>query len=262
MKTIIRNEDCRITLNYMKEKGIKIDYVLTSPPYNISKGGSKNKSSFNSRNDMYTHYNDRKNWDEYGKMLYSIFKGCLEVLNDNGVFIINMSYANTNVNVTASDMLRTILKVADKLDMKIADIITWKKTSVLPNNGSNKCTRICEYIFILVRAKEFVTFKANKNVKSVNKKNKTQCYYDSIFNFVEAKNNDGKNPYNNATYSTELVQKLLSMYVKDNNVVYDPFGGTGTTSNGCILENRNITSIMSELDIEQCKYAYNRIKKE
>lgn len=34
---IIRNEDCRKTIKTMKKKNIKVDCVLTSPPYNISR---------------------------------------------------------------------------------------------------------------------------------------------------------------------------------------------------------------------------------
>lgn len=34
---IIRSEDCRKTIKHMKQKGIKVDCVITSPPYNISR---------------------------------------------------------------------------------------------------------------------------------------------------------------------------------------------------------------------------------
>lgn len=34
---IIRNEDCKKTIKHMKQKGIKVDCVITSPPYNTSR---------------------------------------------------------------------------------------------------------------------------------------------------------------------------------------------------------------------------------
>lgn len=34
---IIRSEDCRKTIKHMKQNGIKVDCVITSPPYNISR---------------------------------------------------------------------------------------------------------------------------------------------------------------------------------------------------------------------------------
>ena len=49
-------------------------------------------------------------------------------------------------------------------------------------------------------------------------------------NFVEAKNNDGKNDLHKATYSTELCEKLLSIYGNEGMLIFDPFIGTGTTA--------------------------------
>ena len=44
----------------------------------------------------------------------------------------------------------------------IADVITWKKRSALPNNTSpNKCTRICEYVCVFCRKEEYDTFKTS-----------------------------------------------------------------------------------------------------
>lgn len=69
-------------------------------------------------------------------------------------------------------------------------------------------------------------FRTNKKVKSIRKDNPNQKYYENIFNFIEAKNNDGSCPYK-ATYSTELCTKLLDIYAPIGSVVYDPFIGTG-----------------------------------
>lgn len=81
-----------------------------------------------------------------------------------------------------------------------------------------------------------------------------------MFNFIEAANNDGKNPYNNATYSTDLVKQILDMYVVDDATVYDPFAGTCTTAVACKKEKRNIKCICSEIDAEQCQYGKERLK--
>ena len=59
--------------------------------------------------------------------------------------------------------------------------------------------------------------------------------YENYFNFIEAKNNDGANKLNKATYSTELMLKLFDVYVKKGSLVYDPFSGTCTTENACII---------------------------
>ena len=80
-----------------------------------------------------------------------------------------------------------------------------------------------------------------------------------MFNYIEAKNNDGKNPYNNATYSVDFVRNILKMYVCDNSIVYDCFAGICTTALACKKENRNIKCICSEIDKEQCDYGRERL---
>ena len=84
-----------------------------------------------------------------------------------------------------------------------------------------------------------------------------QTYYHSIFNFIEAPNNDGKCDLNKATFSTDLILKLCDIYVNDGSVVYDPFIGTGTTANACKIKGLNY--IGSELSQAQVEYAKQRL---
>lgn len=257
-KIIIRNEDCRKTIKHMIDKGIKADCVLTSPPYNISR--KVNEKRLNNYERKYKKYNDSMNNQEYVKFITHILDGCERILNKNGAIICNISYSSDlHSNNSASNLIYLINCIVQNTSLVLADIICWKKSNAIPNNVSkNKLTRICEYVFIFVREKEFSTFNSNKEVINISKSG--QKVYSNLYNYIEAKNNDGKNPYNNATFSSEFVQKLLQMYVKDNSIVYDCFGGTGTTAIGCIKEDRNISCILSEIDEEQCEYAKKRIK--
>ena len=111
-------------------------------------------------------------------------------------------------------------------------------------------------MFVFVRKDEVNTYENNRRVKSVSEKTK-QKYYEAIYNFVEAKNNDGKCPYNQATYSTELCDKLLDIYTQDNWIVYDPFMGSGTTAVSC--KKRKLNYIGSEISSQQVEYANQRI---
>jgi DNA modification methylase len=114
--------------------------------------------------------------------------------------------------------------------------------------------RICEFVYVFSRKNELETFETNKNFIIGNN---GQNYYDIIDNFIEASNNDGSNDLNKATYSTELVRKLLLLYTKENDLIYDSFIGTGTTANACIIEKRNYLG--SEISKEQCNYAEKRL---
>ena len=140
-------------------------------------------------------------------------------------------------------------------------MIIWKKKSALPNTmNSNRLTRIIEPIYIFCKKGQEYTFKTNKQVSSIRATG--QKTYENIMNLIEAKNSDEKCPYNWATFSTDLVMKLLDIYApKDmlkDLIVYDPFNGTGTTSLAC--KKLGIQYIGSELSENQCKWAESRLK--
>jgi DNA modification methylase len=84
--------------------------------------------------------------------------------------------------------------------------------------------------------------------------------YETIYNFIEAKNNDGPCPYNKATYSSELCEKLLKLYPPSNGVVYDPFMGSGTTAVACVR--LGLSYLGSEISADQVAYARERITAE
>jgi DNA modification methylase len=50
---------------------------------------------------------------------------------------------------------------------------------------------------------------------------------------------------------------LFDIYADEGYIIYDPFIGTGTTANACVLNRLNY--IGSELSPKQCEYAENRI---
>ena len=82
-----------------------------------------------------------------------------------------------------------------------------------------------------------------------------------MFNFVDAKNNDGPSKLNKATYSSELCEKLLSMYAvgSEGYTVYDPFMGTGTTGIAC--DKMGFNCIGSELSPKQVEESIERLRK-
>lgn len=175
-----------------------------------------------------------------------------------------MSYANDRtMNVGNSGLLWIfIAELIKKSNFTVADRIIWKKRSgALPNNSSkNKLTRVCEDIFVLCRKLEYKTFNTNKQVTKTGVTG--QQFYSPMYNFLEAKNNDEVCPLNKATYSSELCEKLLEMYVpsadRKSCIVYDPFMGTGTTAIAC--KKLGIGYLGSEISKAQCEWAEKRIK--
>ena len=255
---IIYNEDCNNVIhNYIIPKSI--DLILTSPFYNTNKKQGKNSTLQNTKTNGYTYLRydthiDNLSDDEYCDFTKKLFDGFDIVLKDNGVILYNLSYGNNN----REGMFKCINTIIADTNFTIADVICWKKKSALPNNCSpNKLTRICEFIYVFCRKDEIDTFHCNKEIVSYRATG--QKSYSNMLNYIEAKNNDESCPYNKATFSSELVKKLLEMYCPKNALVYDPFMGTGTTAIGCLKYGVNY--IGSEISKYQCDWANERIKK-
>lgn len=257
-KVKIYNGDCLQYIKKLYKHKIKVNVVLTSPPYNTS-SNSHNKNSLENHTARYDIY-DEKTSEEYREFIVKLFKYLNRILEKNGVICFNLSYSTGNT----TDMFHVISDIIDNTGIILADCIAWKKKSALPiNTNKNSLTRIVEYVFIIVRKSEIKTFQCNKKLKS--KSSKGNKYYETIYNFIEAKNNDGANSYNKATFSSQLVFKLLEIYAKDKDIIFDPFMGTGTTAYGTLLynddKNTKLKCLGSELSLDQCLYAQERIDK-
>lgn len=253
----IYNEDNILTMeNHIDEKSV--DVVLTSPPYNTSRKQSltddSNSKRINNREIRYDCFDENMTNEEYIEWTLKIFNHFDKILKENGCVLYNISYGTENVEC----MFRTVNDIMTKTNFAMADCIIWKKKTALPNNmSSNKLTRITEYVFVFCRKEEFGTFFCNKKVSSIREDTGQKCY-ENILNFIEAANNDGSNPLNKATYSTELCRKLLKIYAPEKGLVYDPFMGTGTTA--AAAKELGLDYIGSEISPNQTEYATKRLK--
>lgn len=259
MFNVIYNEDCFKTMEDMPIG--QVDVVLTSPFYNTNKKAGKTRTLENTsvKNGQYdyvrydTHIDNMTN-DEYTDYTVRLFDEFDRVLNLNGCILYNICYGAENTE----GMFKAINGIITHTNFTIADVICWKKATALPNScSSNRLTRIWEFVFVLCRKNEMKSFHCNKKVTSRRKTG--QKAYENIYNFIEAKNNDGSCPYNKATYSTDLCEQLLKIYAPQNAVVYDPFMGSGTTAVAC--KKLGLRFIGSEISANQCKWAEKRVEK-
>lgn len=246
---IIYNEDCRQTMREHIDES-SVDIILTSPPYNMTK--RKGGYADTGRYDVYT---DWKSEAEYIQWTVDLFNDFDKVLNKNRSILYNFSYSIENPSLPS----KLVVNIEEDTPFQLIDTIIWKKNCGLPFPANGKrLSRNWENVFVFVRKNEINTYENNRRIKSISEKT-GQKYYEAIYNFVEAPNNDGKCPYNQATYSSVLCDKLLDIYCQDGWVVYDPFIGTGTTAVSCVK--RGLHYIGSELSQQQCEYAEERLNK-
>lgn len=254
----IYNEDCFETMECMPIGQCNV--ILTSPFYNTNKKAGKSRTLSNTsvKKGQYdyvrydTHIDDMTD-DEYCEFTKKLFLEFDRILNLNGCVLYNINYGAENTE----GVFKAINAIITETNFTVADVICWKKSTALPNScSSNRLTRIWEFVFVLCRKSEKKSFYCNKKITSYRKTG--QKAYENIYNFVEAKNNDGSCPYNKATYSSELCEKLLNLYCPQGGVVYDPFMGSGTTAVAC--KKLGLSYIGSEISKKQCEWAERRLE--
>ena len=229
--------DTNEIMEQLVKENVKVDFVLTSPPYNAF------------RNDYYTgsgDINDSKDNEEYKDWLVSHFILYDKLLEKCGLVIYNLNYLSNKKN-TAGNLYRNITAIEDGSPFILIDVICWKKPGAMPIREA-RLTRVWENVFIFMRKDEWESF--HKKYKDVLTGKK---------NYIEAPNNDKTNDINKACFSSDLVYQLLDIYkTKDNAVILDNFMGTGTTSVGC--EKIGYKSIGIELCEDTYNYSLERVK--
>ena len=238
---------CGDTIETMKKiKDKSINLILTSPPYLASI--RKDNHKYPGAKDL---IKDNQPVKEYLEWLVNVFKEYERILKDDGVIVFNYSY--TTFNPSLPYLL--INEVFENTSLEIYDTAAWKKKSCVPLSGHpNRMTRIVEMVYIFAKTPNFT---ANKNVSSVSKTG--QNYFNTYYNFIEAKNNDGKVEGHEATFSTEFAQYFINLYSKENDIVLDNFSGTGTTPYAASKMNRQYIGI--DLVEDYCVYAKERMLK-
>lgn len=232
----IYNENNLLTMERMSDEFVS--GILTSPPYNIN-----TRRSDGYYNNGYSSI-DGLTEEEYISVRLNEFREFERILKDDGVICYNLSYHTDNPILP----ILLMSEIHKSTGLTVTDIITWKKNNSIPFQGSpNKLSRICELVFVIVKKDRLSTFKANKTISKINEKT-NQKFYKGYTNFIEAKNNDGIKSKLKASFSEDLVKKLIDIYFPKDSLIYDPFSGIGTTARACIKTDRKF--IGSELDIE------------
>jgi DNA modification methylase len=229
-----------------KIKDKSINLILTSPPYLASI--RKDNHKYPGAKDL---IKDNQPVKEYISWLVDVFKEYERILTDDGVIAFNYSY--TTFNPSLPYIL--INEVFENTSLEIYDTASWKKKSCVPLSGHpNRMTRIVEMVYIFAKTPNF---SANKIVSSLSKTG--QKYFNTYYNFIEAKNNDGKVEGHEATFSTEFANYFIDLYSKPNDIVLDNFSGTGTTSYAASKMGRQYIGI--DLVEDYCAHARERLLK-
>ena len=215
-KFLLYNNDAYKQIEILKENNLIVNHIITDPPYDISK--NNNFSTLKNRKGI-----DFGDWDKNFD-LYSWIPMYGELIEKNGSFIIFCSY-------------RFISYICDCLEesgFEIKDIIEWEKTNPMPRNTNRR----------YVQDKEYAIWSVRKNAKWTFNKPEDQKYLRSTFHYPIVQ---GKERFSHPTQkSIKLMENIINIHTKPNDIILDPFMGTGTTGVAAIKLGREFIGIEKE----------------
>ena len=220
----IYNEDCLIGMKRIPDGSV--DLVLADPPYNIS---VENNLKSMGRNGI-----DFGEWDKQFNLTGWI-KSASRLLKKGGTIIIFNDWKN----------LGDISKELEKNNIVVKDMIRWEKTNPMPRNRDRRY--ICDFEVAVVGVKKGGAW-------TFNRKNATYDRAKLVYPIVSGKEKT-KHP---TQKPIALFNELILRHSNENEVILDPFMGSGTTAISAINTNRNYIGF--ELEEEYFAIANERLK--
>lgn len=224
----IYNEDYKKTIRRMKKNKVKLDAVITDPPYGVSRKHQLGYSNMGRSGMNYGEWDynfDQKKW----------IREVSDLIKPGGTIIIFNDWKNLGI----------ISEQLEKCGFIIKDIIRWIKTNPMPRNVDRRYVNDCEFAVWAVKEGKPWTFNKPKSVGYLKP--------EIITGVVPG----GKKRLHPTQKHMEVMERLIEIHTNENDLIYDPFMGSGTTAVACKNKNRNV--IGSEIDEKYYKISMERI---
>ena len=225
----IYNESYNNTIKRMKRQEIKVDAIITDPPYNISR---ENNFTSLGRSGI-----DFGQWDK-GFNQKKWIRTAAPIVKEGGSIIIFNDWRNMGIIADALERNGFIVK----------DILRWKKKNPMPRNVNRRYVTDFELAIWAVKGdKEKWTFNNHK-----------EGYYlrpEFIYSAYVA----SKKRIHPTQKSIKLIQDIIKIHTNVGDTIYDPFSGSGSISFAAKKENRNY--IGSEINQDYYLASIERLQK-
>jgi len=246
----IYNENCLITMGNMPDNFI--DFVITSPPYD-----------------------DIRNYNGFDFEFEKIANELYRVLKNGGVIIWVVADATIDGSETGTSFKQALY--FKEIGFRIHDTMIYYKNNPMPQTG-NRYHQHFEYMFAFSKGNpktfnpitEPTKYRGLANMKNRGKngtleyekvertteKKVGNVFFYSVGGGISTKDKIAyKHP---AIFPEQLVHDQIFTWTNENDIVYDPFMGSGTTAKVAHLMNRRW--IGSEISKEYVDIAYERLK--
>ena len=228
--------DCLEVMDKLIEDGIKVDAIITDPPYNIvEKIGDKInmfRQGEKATNSSMT--KDNMNFD-IGFNQLEWLKRIPKLLKEGGTLIIFNDWEN----------MGDIAKELRELKIKVKSLNHWQKKNPQPAEWKRRFVSGREYFLYCVKGS-----KPTFNVEKLHK---------GVFDYALTKQSErfaGKHPNQKPL---NLLEDMLNITTNEEQIILDPFMGSGSTCVAAYNLNRNFIGI--EQDETYFKIARKRLRR-
>jgi len=234
---MIHNEDCLTTMAGMPDG--YIDLTLTSPPYD-----------------------NLREYNGYSFDFETIAKELYRVTKPNGMLVWVVGDAVINGSESGSSFKQALY--FKELGFKLHDTMIYEKNSpAYPARANgNRYTQIFEYMFVFAKGKVPTQLICDKPNKWAGHKDFSGKLKNPVPDFSPRNNiwkyttsfNGWKHP---APFPEALAHDHIISWSKENDLIYDPFMGSGTTA--YVAKQLNRRWIGSEISAEYCEMINKRL---
>jgi DNA modification methylase len=207
-----------------------------------------NQTKVNGVEDDWDKFNS---FNDYDKFCFEWLKECQRVLKDNGTIWVIGSYHN----------IFRIGKIMQDLGFWVLNDVTWVKKNPMPNFLGTRFTNATETLIWAKKNEKAKGYTFNyQEMKKFNEgKQMRSDWHIPICNGGERlKDKEGKKVHSTQKPEELLKYVILSSSSKDD-LVLDPFAGTGTT--GAVAKKYRRKSILIEKNKEYCSIIKKRLNK-
>lgn len=229
------NNDCISVLQEIKDD--TVDLIITDPPYNLANFMKERDTNLKKLRDNFfgaAGWDDME-YDDWAESMDKFFAESARVIKKGGSMIVFMSIIK----------VETIIKLATKHGFYYKTTGIWHKTNPMPRNKNLHFVNSTEAWIYFTYIKRTGVFNNNNEV---------------LHDFVETslttskERKFGKHP---TQKPEKLIQYFIEILSNPNDIVLDPFMGSGTSAVASKVTNRNFIGV--ELNKQYYEIAVKRV---
>ena len=245
---VIFNGDCLEILSFVPENSV--DMVFADPPYMLSNDGitCQNGKMANVNKGK---WDKSKGFEEDAAFHNEWISACRRILKPEGTIWISGTYHS----------IYQCGCLLQKNNFHILNDIIWFKPNASPNLSCRFFTASHETLIWARKDKKAKhTFNYNEMKKGLfpeDKFKKENTQMRSVWSISSPKTSEKEHGKHPTQKPLDLLKRIVLASTNENNIVFDPFCGSGTTGVACKHHNRFFVGI--EIDKKYCELAKKRL---